>query len=152
MSLKQFSILLNRFALFIIYFWFGLLKVIGLSPASDMVHKVFKMTITPIIPFFPFTSFIVLFGLFEIAVGILFFIPKMEKVALSLFALHMFTTILPLFLMGEAWQKNLVPTLEGQYIIKNIALIACAFTIYLSSETKNETPVSKINSSPLTFS
>ena len=151
MSLKQFSILLNRFALFIIYFWFGLLKVIGLSPASEMVHKLFKITVTPVVPFMPFSSFIVLFGLFEMLIGVLFFIPKMEKIALSLFAIHMFTTMLPLFFMSEVWQSTLVPTLEGQYIVKNIALIACAITIYLSLENK-EASSPKINSEPLTFS
>ncbi|KND46707.1 MAG: hypothetical protein AB201_02600 [Parcubacteria bacterium C7867-006] len=151
MSLKQFSILLCRFSLFIIYFWFGLLKVVGLSPASPMVHKLFDITVTPIIPFMPFSSFIVLFGLFEMLIGILFFVPKMEKIALSLFAFHVVTTMLPLFFMAEVWQKMFVPTLEGQYIIKNIALIACALNIYISLETK-ESPVGKINSAPLTFS
>ena len=116
-----------------------------------MVHKLFDITINPIIPFLPFSSFIILFGLFEMIIGILFFIPKMEKVALSFFAVHMFTTILPLFFMSEVWQHTLVPTLEGQYIVKNIALIACAFTIYLSLESK-ESVSEKINSSPLTFS
>ena len=71
--------------------------------------------------------------------------------ALSLFAIHMFTTILPLFCMSEVWEHTIVPTLEGQYIIKNIALIACAFSIF-ASLPKNEKVENKINSSPLTFS
>lgn len=150
MNIKQTSVLLSRFALFIIYFWFGLLKVIGLSPASEMVHKLFKITVTPIVPFMPFSSFIVLFGLFEMLIGILFFVPKMEKFALGLFGVHMITTMLPLFFMGEVWQKTLVPTLEGQYIVKNIALIACALTIWASlpiKDSSEKTPVA-----PLTFS
>ncbi len=153
MNLKQTSVLVSRFALFIIYFWFGLLKVIGQSPASDMVHKLFTMTVTPMIPIMPFSSFIVLFGLFEMLIGVLFFIPKMEKVALVLFGFHMVTTMLPLFFMGEVWQKTLVPTLEGQYIIKNIALIACALTIWASLVPKGSNSVSeKTAPAPLTFS
>lgn len=151
MTTKQFSILLSRFALFIIYFWFGLLKVIDKSPASEMVHKLFDITIHKVVPFVPFHSFIILFGLFEMAIGILFFIPKLEKITLSIFAFHMFTTILPIFFMGEVWRETLVPTLEGQYIIKNIALIACAFTIF-SSLPQKEKVSEKINSNPLTFS
>ena len=147
MTTKQFSILLSRFALFIIYFWFGLLKIMGQSPASPMV----KTLLTKTLPFMPFSSFIVLFGLFEMIIGILFFIPKMEKLALSFFTVHMFTTILPLFCMTETWQHTAVPTLEGQYIIKNIALIACAFTIFASLPTKEKVS-EKINSNPLTFS
>ena len=128
MSLKQTSILLSRVALFIIYFWFGLLKVIGQSPASEMVHHLMDKTM----PFMPFGLFIVLFGLFEMAIGVLFLIPNATRLALGLFAIHMFTTILPLFMMSEVWSHMFVPTLEGQYIVKNIALIACAVTIWSS--------------------
>lgn len=133
MTIKQISVLVSRIALFVIYFWFGLLKVLGQSPASEMVKNLLDMTM----PFMPFTSFIVLFGLFEMVIGILFFIPKFEKTALILFAFHMFTTILPIFMMSEVWTGFLVPTLEGQYIIKNLALIACALTIWAQvSEVK----------------
>lgn len=126
MNIKQMSVLISRIALFVIYFWFGLLKVIGQSPASDLVQSLFEKTI----PFMPFSSFIVLFGLFEMAIGILFFIPKLEKIAISLFGIHMFTTILPLFMLSGLWTNIGVPTLEGQYIIKNLALIACVLNIW----------------------
>lgn len=147
MNIKQFSILLCRFALFIIYFWFGLLKILGQSPASPLVKTLLAKTM----PFFPATSFVVLFGLFEVIIGILFFIPKMEKFAISLFGLHMATTLLPLFVLRETWQHTLVPTLEGQYIIKNIALMACALCIWVSLDNRDR-KIEKINSEPLTFS
>ena len=137
MTLKQTSILLSRVALFIIYFWFGLLKVIGQSPASDMVHHLMDKTM----PFMPFSLFIVLFGLFEMLIGVLFLIPNKEKWALVLFGIHMFTTILPLFVMSEVWSHIFVPTLEGQYIVKNIALIACAVTIWASLPTQAKNSV-----------
>ncbi|HEY4508804.1 MAG TPA: hypothetical protein VJC13_00790 [Candidatus Paceibacterota bacterium] len=140
MSIKQASILLSRIALFVIYFWFGLLKVIGQSPASEMVHKMFDMTMSHI-PFLSFGVFIILFGLFEMLVGILFIIPSLEKLALILFAVHMVTTIIPLFIMLEVWSHLFVPTLEGQYIIKNIALVACALTVWSSLPQKIQSGV-----------
>lgn len=130
MNIKQVSVLTSRIALFVIYFWFGLLKVIGQSPASEMVQSLFDKTMPAIMPF---SSFIVLFGLFEMVIGILFFIPKLEKFAISLFGLHMITTILPLFVMSEIWTSMFVPTIEGQYIVKNLALIACALNIWVAS-------------------
>lgn len=123
---KNHSIFVSRLALFVVYFWFGLLKVVGMSPASEMVENLLGITM----PFFPFSTFIILFGLFEMLIGALFFIPKWEKFAVSLFAIHMFTTSLPLFFMGEVWTSMFVPTLEGQYIVKNLALIACAWTVW----------------------
>ena len=138
MNIKQTSILLARIALFVIYFWFGLLKVIGQSPASDMVKHLLSMTM----PFIPFSSFIVLFGLFEMIIGILFIIPGLERKALILFGLHMLTTVLPLFIMSEVWTHMLVPTLEGQYIIKNLALISCAVTIWASLPARDQNKIS----------
>jgi uncharacterized membrane protein YkgB len=79
-------------------------------------------------------------------IGILFFVPKMERVALVLFVIHMLTTTLPIFMMSEVWSHVLVPTLEGQYIVKNLALIACAVTVWASLE-----PRIKKNSLPTSF-
>ena len=43
---------------------------------------------------------------------------------------HIVMTALPLFfLTGVTWQTNFVPTLEGQYIIKNLLIIALAISL-----------------------
>jgi uncharacterized membrane protein YphA (DoxX/SURF4 family) len=137
MNIRQISVLLSRIALFVIYFWFGFLKVIGQSPASPMVHSLFTKTIGPVLPFLSFNVFLILFGLFEMLIGILFVYPGLEKLAAILFGLHMITTTLPIFVMGsEIWTHFLVPTLEGQYIIKNLALAACVLTIWSSLPPK----------------
>jgi uncharacterized membrane protein len=110
----------SRLALFVVYFWFGMLKVIGMSAATPLVEKLFTRTV----PFMPFSTFLIVFGLFEVLIGILFLFRKTTKIAKVLFAIHMVATFLPLVLVPAAsWTAFLVPTLEGQYIIKNIALI-----------------------------
>lgn len=115
-----------RIGLFIVFFWFGFLKVIGLSPASGVVQRLFENTI----PFMEFSTFLVLFGLFECLIGVLFLIKGMERVVIPLLLIHMITTLGPLvYLPEETWQKFMVPTLEGQYIIKNVVLIAAAVGI-----------------------
>ncbi len=115
------KIVFARIALFTIFFWFGILKVFGQSPATPLVKSLLKETL----PFISPGTFLVLFGIFEVIIGILFLIPKYKKITLILFYLHMIATLLPLFLLSDkAWDGLFVPTLEGQYIIKNIALIA----------------------------
>lgn len=115
-----------RIGLFIVFFWFGFLKVIGLSPASGVVQRLFENTV----PFMEFSTFLVLFGLFECLIGVLFLIKGMERLVIPLLFIHMFTTFGPLvFLPSETWQSFMVPTLEGQYIIKNVVLIAAAIGI-----------------------
>lgn len=115
-----------RVAVFILYFWFGILKVLGLSPANPLVQNLMEKTL----PFMTFSTFIILFGLFEMLIGILFLIPRLERVVIPLLAFHMATTVMPLVLLPTvAWSGFMVPTMEGQYIIKNILIIAVAIGI-----------------------
>ncbi len=131
---KKISMPLTRLSLFLVYFWFGILKIASESPANPLVDALLKQTL----PFFTFNQFIVCFAIFEMVIGILFLIPKAQKIAVSLFFLHMITTFLPLvFLADQTWQSFLTPTLEGQYIIKNIILIA--LVVSLMSQTKLKT-------------
>jgi len=115
-----------RSSMFIVFFWFGILKVLGLSPASGLVERLFNETV----PFMAFSTFLICFGIFECIIGILFLIKGAEKIALSFLAVHMFTTFGPLvFLPSETWSGFLVPTLEGQYILKNVVLIAAGISL-----------------------
>ena len=115
-----------RFGLFVIYAWFGLLKVFGVSPAEHLVQHLFERTIH----FIPFDVFLILFGAFEVLIGVLFLVKGAERLVLPLLAVHMITTFLPLFFLPqETWSGFLVLTLEGQYIVKNLALMAAALAI-----------------------
>ena len=117
---------LARFSLFVVFFYFGILKVVGLSPASQLVQNLFENTIG----FMPFGTFIILFGLFECLIGVLFIIRGLERIVIPLLFLHMIMTFMPLFMLPEVtWSAFLVPTLEGQYIIKNLVIISAAIGI-----------------------
>lgn len=115
-----------RASFFIIFFWFGALKVVGLSPAHALVEGLFVKTIS----FMGFGDFMVLFGLFECLIGILFLFPKWGRLAIGLLFIHMIMTLMPLALVTEmTWSGFFIPTLEGQYIIKNLVLIGAALGI-----------------------
>lgn len=123
---KKISLPAARIALFVVFFWFGFLKILGLSPAGPFVEQLFNKTIS----FMPFATFYLLFALFECLIGILFLIRGFERLVIPLLFLHMVTTFMPLFLLPqETWQGFLVPTLEGQYIIKNLLIIAVAIGV-----------------------
>ena len=124
--LQRVEVPLARIAIFIVYFWFGFLKLLGVSPAAPLVQALFEKTIH----FMPFTAFYTLFAVFEVAIGLLFLVRGLERLAIFLIGLHLITTILPLiFLPHIAWQAFLVPTLEGQYIIKNVLIAASAVVV-----------------------
>ena len=123
---RKISIPMARLGLFVVFFYFGILKVVGYSPASPLVQSLFEQTIH----FMPFSIFLVLFGVFEMVIGLLFLIKGYERIVIPLLLIHMVTTIMPLFLLSSmTWSLFLVPTLEGQYIIKNIVIIASAIGI-----------------------
>ena len=128
--MRQYTTTFSRIALFVIYFWFGLLKVLGSSPASPLVLELHAKTVSFISP----DLFLALFGGFEVLIGLMFlisiFVPQIRAATVVLFTVHMFTAVLPLVLVPEmVWQSKFIPTLEGQYIIKNLALIAVVLNL-----------------------
>ena len=124
--LQALEVPLARLAIFVVYFWFGSLKLLGMSPATPLVQALFARTVT----FISFDAFYLSFAAFEVIIGILFLIPRTERIAMPLLALHLVTTIMPLVFLPEiTWQAFLVPTLEGQYIIKNILIAASAVVV-----------------------
>ena len=128
--INRISVPFARVAIFVIYFWFGLLKLIGESPASPMVKALFGKTIETTFHSLSFPNFLILFALFEMLIGISFLIPKLDKLSFILLTLHLITTSLPIFMLSHVvWARTWVPTLEGQYIIKNLAIIGLALNI-----------------------
>ena len=124
------AFLFAHLALFVVFVWFGSLKLFGLSPAGALVTDLFNHTLGIMVPFSADT-FILLLGALEVIIGSLFMIPRMERVAMVLLIPHMITTILPLFLLTSVtWSGFMIPTLEGQYILKNLVIIALAFMVF----------------------
>lgn len=115
-----------RIAIFIIYFWFGLLKLLNLSPATPLAAALVSHTIG--MSYFS-ASFKAL-AVFECVLGLLFLIPALTWLSALLLVVHLVIVSSPLVLVGNvAWVHPLVPTLEGQYIIKDLALLALAIGI-----------------------
>ena len=118
---------LIRLPLFIIFFWFGLLKVVELSPARQLIiDTVFWM------PILSAETWVIVIGYWEMFIAIFFLTRKTTFLAMILLFLQMSGTFMPLILLPDiTFQSSnpLLPTLEGQYIIKNIIIIAAALVI-----------------------
>lgn len=130
---KKITFLLAHIALFVVFFWFGAIKLLGLSPANDLVRELLIQI--PLMKMWPFESFIIVLGLVEMCIAILFLFRKTTKLAIIVLIPHMFTTMLPLMLLTHlTWQSFLIPTLAGQYIIKNIVIVALALSVVLENK------------------
>jgi uncharacterized membrane protein YkgB len=117
---------LARVAIFIIYFYFGILKVFDLSPAGPLAHELTNRTIGAA---HFHTAYLVL-ALFECLIGVLFLFPKLNRIVIPLLFIHVVVVCSPLLLLPQqAWTHPFVPSFEGQYIIKNVIIVALAIGI-----------------------
>ena len=134
---RKYSDEFARIAFFIVFFWFGILKVFLISPAGPLVSELLSNTF---LQFIPENTFMILFGLFEVAIGILALIPKLERITFLVMGLHLVTTALPLFILPDtAWYAAFVPTLIGQYILKNLVLLASGMVLFSHVKPMSET-------------
>jgi len=118
---------LVRIPIFIIFFWFGFLKIIDLSPAQELVQDtVYWM------PFLSAEMWTYVIGFWEVLIGVFFLFKKTTLIAMLLLLIQMSGTFLPLVILPEITFQDsnpFLPTLEGQYIIKNIIIITAALII-----------------------
>jgi uncharacterized membrane protein YphA (DoxX/SURF4 family) len=118
-----------RMALGIVFFWFGALKLIpGLSPAEDLAGRTIEVLTFGAIPA---SVAIPILALWEVAIGLGLLLGRWMRLTLLLLFVQMAGTITPLFLFPEETFVSFpfVPTLEGQYIIKNVVLVAAAIVL-----------------------
>jgi uncharacterized membrane protein YkgB len=119
-----------RISIFIVFFWFGFIKLVGLSPASPLAEALTAKTIGMQY----FEPLFLILSLVECLIGVLFLFPKMTRLVIPLLLAHMALVCSPIFLLPElVWQAPFVPTLEGQYIIKNAVVVAVAIGIAAST-------------------
>lgn len=123
---KKHYALIARISLFVVYFYFGLLKLIGVSPANELAlgfaqhmgmgeyGQVLYLTLAVV----------------ECLIGLMILVPRLTRITVFIMLGHMLLVSAPIVLYTEAvWSSLFVPNLEGQYIIKNAALVAIALGI-----------------------
>ncbi len=128
---KKTYIPLARVAFFVVFFWFGFIKLIGISPAGPLAESLVSKTVGDEW----FDLLFMILALMECLIGILFLFPRAVRIIIPVLILHMIVVCSPLVLLPEqTWQSFLVPTLEGQYIIKNIVIVALAFGVAANTQ------------------
>ncbi|MFP3860258.1 MAG: hypothetical protein ACLFUW_05500 [Bacteroidales bacterium] len=123
------GISLLRISVGIVFLWFGFLKFFpSVSPAEKIAVDTIK-----IISFDLLSSkaILIILATWETLIGIGLIAKIYLREILVLLFLQMIGTITPLFFFPEEVFNVIpyAPTLEGQYIIKNIVLISAAIVI-----------------------
>src|SRR4051794_13808312 len=123
--LARYSLTILRITVGIVFVWFGALKFFpGMSPAEHLIRE--SITFLPMNLFLPFLA------LMECTIGVCYILGgKFLRVAVILMLGQMAGAMSPMVLRPDLiWAKfPFIWTLEGQYVFKDIVLIAVALTI-----------------------
>ena len=125
--MSRWSIPALRISFGIIFIWFGILKPLDISSAESLL----KATVVWL-PFGTPGFWLIVIGWWEVVIGVTFLFKRTTKIAIGLLFLQMFGTFMPLILLPELTFQNgniLAPSLEGQYIIKNVMIISAALVL-----------------------
>jgi uncharacterized membrane protein YphA (DoxX/SURF4 family) len=127
--MAEHGLTLLRLALGVVFFWFGVLKFFpGASPAEELAGRTIETLTFGAIPR---EVALMILAVWEVAIGIGLFLGRWMRAVLLLLFVQMLGTITPLFLFpSETFTVfPIAPTLEGQYIIKNVVIVASAIVL-----------------------
>ncbi len=117
-----------RLLLGVIFVWFGILKPFGVSPAENLVKDTVRW-----IPILEPATWVIVIGCWEVAIGMTFLFRKTTRIAIAMLFVQMVGTLMPLVLLPQTTfapgLAPFVPSLEGQYIIKNLLIISAAMVL-----------------------
>lgn len=127
--MSKHGVTLLRTSVGVVFLWFGFLKFFpDLSPAEDLAARTIETMTFGIVQ--PQISLPIL-ALWETVIGLGLISGRFIRFTLFLLLVQMMGTITPLVLFpSETFtQFPYAPTLEGQYIIKNLVLVSAGIVI-----------------------
>lgn len=129
------SVSLLRISIGIVFLWFGLLKVFDITPVDFLVNETFP---------FMGDNFLLILGIWETLIGLGFIFGKFLKATLLLFWLQMGGVFMSPILKPETFflGNPFVLTMEGEFLVKNIVLLAASLVI-AKAVLEKEKPVSQ---------
>lgn len=123
------GITLTRIALGVVFLWFGAIKFVpGWSPAEELAGRTIeRITLGAVTP----EMGLPILAAWESLIGIGLLAGRFLRVTLLLLFAQMPGTLLPLVLFPAETFTAFphAPTMEGQYIVKNLVLIGAAIVV-----------------------
>lgn len=114
---------LHRISLGLFFTWMGSLKISGVLTATSLLAQVIYWG-TP-------ETMVPLLGAWELAIGLCLLYRPLARVALLMLAVRLPGTLMALVLLPDICFSNapLLPTVVGQYLIKDSLLFSAAIVI-----------------------
>jgi len=122
--LRRWSVPALRVSLAVVFVWFGALKVLDVTPVTDLVAN----TVYWVDP----DWFVPLLGWVEIAIGLGLLLRFGLRVVLAVFALQLLGTFLVLVVQPDIAFQDGNPfklTTEGEFVVKNLVLLTAGMVV-----------------------
>ncbi len=122
--LRRWGVEALRFSLAVVFLWFGGLKVFGVSPVVDLVGS----TVYWVDP----AWFVPALGVVEVLVGLGLAANRGLRLVLAVLSAQLVGTFLVFVLLPDvAFQEGnpLKLTVEGEFVVKNLVLLAAAMVV-----------------------
>jgi uncharacterized membrane protein YphA (DoxX/SURF4 family) len=127
--LARYSVTLLRIALGFVFLAFGALKLVpGLSPAEELAGRTVEILTLGLVPE---RIAVVAVGSLEVLIGVCLLTGRWLRVGLALLGVALVGIFSPIVLLANELFRGAVfaPTLEGQYVIKDVVLAAAAAVV-----------------------
>lgn len=122
--LRRHGIAVLRFSLATVFIWFGALKILEVSPVVDLVAST--------VYWFDPEWFVPALGVVEVLIGLSLAFRIGLRLALAALSLQLLGTFLVFILEPEIAFQGANPlklTTEGEFIVKNLVLLAAAVVV-----------------------
>ena len=122
--LRRGSIPALRLTLGVVFVWFGVLKLLGVSPVLSLVEQTYS--------FLPLRAFFLLLSIWEMGIGCGLIFKRALRVTLVLLCIHLTGTFIALLQAPSLFFLHNNPlwlTAEGEFVIKNLVLVAAGLVI-----------------------
>jgi uncharacterized membrane protein YkgB len=130
-SLRRASLMLLRISMGLVFLVFGMLKFVpGLSPAEGLVEQTIDALTFGLVPGIVGVLFV---AALETAIGLCLVTGRYMGIGLALLGVAMIGILSPLVLLpDELFARPFEPTLAGQYVLKDLILLAAGLVIAVS--------------------
>jgi putative oxidoreductase len=123
-AVDRISVSLLRIAIGTVFVWFGALELTGDTPVARLVADT--------LPFLPKGFIVPALGIFEVLLGVALLIGRRLDLVVIPLVLHLTGTFLVLVVTPQTAFANhnpLMLTMVGEFVVKNVVLIAAALVV-----------------------
>jgi len=116
---------LIRISLAIVYIWFGILKILGVSPVAGLVIHTY--------PSYPEPFFLSFLGFWEVIIGIGFATKFMLRATIILMLLQMAGIFCGVIISPNLYFQNgnlFLLSANGEFVVKNFVLVAASLLLW----------------------